>query len=135
MCGDFLINILTKFSLSAGEINIRFDFPNLISILSNEQAGDDKGLRVLLISLMSCSEIVCLKGPQYTFNSFSIISQPVPNQIHPANRMMRIMMTKGTVAFWRIAGIVAKTRIPHINKPNPKSRFEGKYIDLNPLIT
>jgi len=73
MCGDFLINILTKFSLSAGEIMTLLDFPNLISILSNEQAGEDKGLRVFLISLMSCSEIVCRKGPQYIFNSLSII--------------------------------------------------------------
>jgi hypothetical protein len=43
------------------------------------------------------------------------------------------MMTKGTVAFWRIAGIVAKTTIPHINKPNPTSRFEGKYISSTPF--
>ena len=48
--GDFFTIILIKFSLSAGEINIRFDFPNLISILSNEQAGEDKGLCALLIS-------------------------------------------------------------------------------------
>jgi hypothetical protein len=38
------------------------------------------------------------------------------------------MMTNAGVAFWRIAGIVAKNKIPHINKPNPKSRFERKYI-------
>jgi hypothetical protein len=36
----------------------RFDFPYLISILSKEQAGEDKGLRVLLISLISCKGIL-----------------------------------------------------------------------------
>lgn len=92
MCGDFSINILIKPSLSAGEIMTRFDFPYLISILSKEQAGEDKGLRVLLISLISCRGILCLKGPQRIFNSFSKISYPVPNQIHPMNKMTAIMI-------------------------------------------
>jgi hypothetical protein len=92
MDGDFSIIVLMKFSLSAGEIMTRFDFPYLISILSNEQAAEDKGLRVLLISLISCKGILCLKGPQEIFNWFSEISYPVPNQIHPMNRMTAIMM-------------------------------------------
>ena len=50
ICGDFFTIILIKFSLSAGEIMTLLDFPNLISILSNEQAGEDKGLCALLIS-------------------------------------------------------------------------------------
>jgi hypothetical protein len=41
------------------------------------------------------------------------------------------MTTNGTVAFWRIAGIAASIRIPHINKPSPKSRFEEKYIGVS----
>jgi hypothetical protein len=57
-----------------------------------QQAGEDKGLRVLLISLISCKGILCLKGPQRTFNSSSKISYPVPNQIHPTKTMTAIMM-------------------------------------------
>ena len=92
----------------------RLDFPNLISILSKEQAGEDKGLRVLLISLISCKGTLCLKGPQEIFSSFSEISYPVPNQIHPINRMTAIMMINGTFADWTIAGIIPKSVMPHM---------------------
>jgi len=133
MLEDFFLIVLIKFSLSAGEIMIRFDFPYLISILSKEQAGEDKGLRVLLISLISCIGILCLKGPQEIFNWSSEISYPVPNQIHPMNRTIRIMMTNGSFADWMMAGIIPNNIKPQINIPNQTSRFVGKYIGFASL--
>jgi hypothetical protein len=128
MDGDLSTIILMKFSLSAGEIMTRFDFPYLISTLSNEHAGDDEGFRVFLISLIACKGMVCLKGPQRILNSFSEISYPVPNQIHPMNKRIGRMMNNWTFAGLRIAGTIPKSISPHINKPNHPSRFEGKYI-------
>lgn len=82
MSGFNIVKSLTNFDLSLGEIIILSNFPYLISILSNEGAGDDIWLFVLEISLIFSISIGLYENIPHLIFSFllSIIYSVLKNK-------------------------------------------------------